>query len=239
MKIGLFSDIHLEHRPSNQWEVVNRLIETSQGCDLVVNAGDTHHEIEVREGVKKSLRKTGAQYISVMGNHDFYGNDWHDNNFNQVIDLEAFGFGSGKKILHGTMWTNFDNSELVEHEAWRCISDFRWINGLEGPHLMHRKFNRFLEMVESEKPDIVVSHFAPHPGSIHPRWAGAMLNGYFCPNALDRLTHKPKLWLHGHIHDPVDYVHKGGTRVVANPLGYPGETYKDISQYQTKVIEIE
>jgi hypothetical protein len=28
-----------------------------------------------------------------------------------------------------------------------------------------------------------------------------------------------KVWVHGHMHDPVDYV-IGGTRVVSNPRGY-------------------
>ena len=40
----------------------------------------------------------------------------------------------------------------------------------------------------------------------------------FC-NALDTLLPKAKLWLHGHLHAPSQYVSQG-CRVVANPLGY-------------------
>ena len=40
----------------------------------------------------------------------------------------------------------------------------------------------------------------------------------FC-NALDHLLPHAQLWLHGHLHCPVDYTHQG-CRVVANPLGY-------------------
>jgi hypothetical protein len=34
---------------------------------------------------------------------------------------------------------------------------------------------------------------------------------------------KAKLWVHGHIHSPSDYM-IGSTRVLANPRGYPNES---------------
>ena len=40
----------------------------------------------------------------------------------------------------------------------------------------------------------------------------------FC-NALDHLLPLADMWLHGHLHCPLDY-EKEGCRVVANPLGY-------------------
>jgi predicted phosphodiesterase len=232
MKIGLFSDIHLEHcDPRRGGEIAERLLETARGCDLIVNAGDTHHELEIRQAIKKDFTKNGFAYIDVVGNHDMYGHGWQDE-----PGITQIAYPSGLQIVAGAMWTNFNDNPMTEAAAEMFISDFRWIWGVDASGMCH-KFNNFLARIESVKPDIVISHFAPSPGSIHPRWAGADLNGYFCPNALDRLTHKPRLWLHGHIHDPVDYEYRG-THVVANPLGYPGETYKDINQYSMKVIEI-
>lgn len=60
----------------------------------------------------------------------------------------------------------------------------------------------------------------PHPRSIHPRYAGDLLNAAFVSANLEALVHQADLWLHGHVHDSFDYWVRG-CRVVANPLGYP------------------
>ena len=65
---------------------------------------------------------------------------------------------------------------------------------------------------------VVVTHFAPSLLSSDPRYGLTPGTAGFC-NALDDLFPLAKLWLHGHLHCPNDYV-KGGCRVVANPLGY-------------------
>lgn len=65
---------------------------------------------------------------------------------------------------------------------------------------------------------VVVTHFAPSLLSADPRYGLTPGTAGFC-NALDDLFPLAKLWLHGHLHCPNDYV-KGGCRVVANPLGY-------------------
>lgn len=65
---------------------------------------------------------------------------------------------------------------------------------------------------------VVVTHFAPSLQSADPRYGLAPGTAGFC-NALDDLLPQAKLWLHGHLHAPSDYL-KHGCRVVANPLGY-------------------
>ena len=65
---------------------------------------------------------------------------------------------------------------------------------------------------------VVVTHFAPSLLSADPRYGLTPGTAGFC-NALDDLFPLAKLWLHGHLHCPNDYV-KHGCRVVANPLGY-------------------
>lgn len=67
-------------------------------------------------------------------------------------------------------------------------------------------------------PTVVITHFAPSLLSADPRYGLAPGTAGFC-NALDALLPSAKLWLHGHLHCPQDYV-AGGCRVVANPLGY-------------------
>lgn len=72
-------------------------------------------------------------------------------------------------------------------------------------------------------PTVVVTHHAPHPGSIHPRYAGQSLNAAFASD-LSAVIEKgqPDLWVHGHVHDCHDY-EVGRTRVLCNPKGYADE----------------
>ena len=65
---------------------------------------------------------------------------------------------------------------------------------------------------------VVVTHFAPSLRSADPRYGVSAGTAGFC-NALDDLLPSAQLWLHGHLHCPVDYTVEG-CRVVANPLGY-------------------
>ena len=65
---------------------------------------------------------------------------------------------------------------------------------------------------------VVITHFAPTLLSADPRYGLTPGTAGFC-NALDPLLKHANLWLHGHVHTKVDYVHNG-CRVVANPLGY-------------------
>ncbi len=70
-------------------------------------------------------------------------------------------------------------------------------------------------------PTVVVTHFAPSLRSADPRYGLTAGTAGFC-NALDDWLAHAQLWLHGHLHCPIDYTHQG-CRVVANPLGYAGK----------------
>lgn len=67
-------------------------------------------------------------------------------------------------------------------------------------------------------PTVVVTHFAPSLMSADPRYGLTPGTAGFC-NALDDLLPQAQFWLHGHLHAPSHYVHRG-CRVMANPLGY-------------------
>jgi hypothetical protein len=69
-----------------------------------------------------------------------------------------------------------------------------------------------------EGTTVVVTHFAPSLHSADPRYGLTPGTAGFC-NALDDWLALAQFWLHGHLHAPSDYRHRG-CHVVANPLGY-------------------
>ena len=81
---------------------------------------------------------------------------------------------------------------------------------------------------------VVITHFAPSLRSADPRYGLTPGTAGFC-NAMDELLPRARLWLHGHLHAPSDYlaqgVHGDGRawhcRVVANPLGYARKGEQD------------
>lgn len=78
---------------------------------------------------------------------------------------------------------------------------------------------------------VVVTHFAPTLHSADPRYGLVPGTAGFC-NGLDELLPNADLWIHGHLHCPVDHTVRGRTgpdaatgrdwacRIVANPRGY-------------------
>ena len=79
---------------------------------------------------------------------------------------------------------------------------------------------------------VVVTHFAPSLLSADPRYGRTPGTAGFC-NALDPLLAQALLWLHGHLHCPMDYTHQG-CRVVANPLGYARKGEQ--AQFQAELV---
>jgi hypothetical protein len=68
-------------------------------------------------------------------------------------------------------------------------------------------------------PRVVVTHHLPSWGSVSPEFLAADTNPGFASD-LDDLFPGVALWIHGHTHSSHDYF-AAGTRVVANPRGYP------------------
>ena len=66
---------------------------------------------------------------------------------------------------------------------------------------------------------VVVTHHAPHRGSLLSKYAKHWLSGAYVNELPDSFFEVPALWVHGHLHDQLDY-RVGNTRVVCNPRGY-------------------
>lgn len=91
---------------------------------------------------------------------------------------------------------------------------------------LHEKTLAFIDgalAVEHDGPTVVVTHHAPHPGSVAAKYAGDPLTPAFVSDLTGLIeARKPDLWVHGHVHDVFDY-RVGETRMVCNPRGYTNE----------------
>jgi Icc-related predicted phosphoesterase len=219
MKIHVLSDLHLEFAPV-VWPEVE--------ADVVVLAGDIGVGKHGLKWILQTIRDRPAIYVS--GNHEYYGQKipkltrelkelavgtnvhFLENESAVIGDVEFFG---------GTLWTDFElygNPVLAGVAASVELTDFRRIR----VEPTYRRF-RPLDARQSVPKRVVVTHHAPSARSLSPFFPNHPLNPAFA-SRLDELIEElaPAIWIHGHIHHPSDY-RIGGTRVLANPRGYPGE----------------
>lgn len=160
----------------------------------------------------------------------------------RVIFLEratwecAVGAGKRARFICATLWTDFrlyGTQAASMTAAQERLADFSVIKIERGYKLrtlhpsdtarLHDASVAFLRRELSKPfdgPTVVVTHHAPSPRSIAPRFRGDPLNPAFASN-LDTLidTYKPALWIHGHMHDSSNY-EIGRTQIVCNPRGY-------------------
>lgn len=235
MKLGLISDTHIEIYPRRLIKVLNMLL-TSE-ADVLVLAGDIGNISQV-EVLTKELNDAKRHTILVHGNHECYTTT----RVNVVESLTKFSNNNeyihflnnsavtlyDKTIYGGCMWTNFLSSPVNALTAMRWINDFRMIHDMKKYHGIDEMITQhsLFRTNSPETIDICVTHFSPSLLGVG-KWAGDPLNPYY-HNDMGLFAHdkEVKLWLHGHIHEDVDYL-LGETRVLTNPIGYDMENRTD------------
>lgn len=253
MKIHLLSDLHLSVHP---------MPVPPADADVVVVAGDLARP----QGSIEWASKFDQPTLFVAGNHEFYGSDLsttvaqlreHAKGTHvHVLECDEWQF-EGVRFLGCTLWSDYRlitdpaQRELGLQQAMTMVRDFSRIAVAPGlpalftPTVSQELFDHSVEWLESKfgeahaGPTVVVTHFAPSPGSIHPRFAGSPLNACFVSDLESRILRwQPQLWLHGHVHDSFDY-HVGRTRVVANPRGYARDGVVENAHFDpSMVIEV-
>ncbi|HEX5485498.1 MAG TPA: metallophosphoesterase [Limnobacter sp.] len=238
MRIALYSDLHLETLA--RFPALQEVPSPAADADLVVLAGDIHQGTLGLD----ALSKLGKQHVYVSGNHEYYKHDIEilDQQLAERADQLGLNFLQRRAVvIHGvrflgcTLWTDFNiqpgwrlGAELV---AKAFLPDYKLIR-FRGKQFtpvdsidLHQQNLDWLESalaVPFDGKTVVVTHHAPHPQSIHPRFNLSPINAAFVSD-LGHLMGKADVWLHGHMHDSFDYtVHAGGgqTRVLVNPRGY-------------------
>ena len=233
MKLNVLSDLHLS---------LGALDVPRNDADLVILAGDIARPADALAwacGIDKPV-------LYVPGNHEFYGGSL-DATLDQLkelsaatnvrtLDDEAVTL-DGVRFLGSTLWTDFllygrDGRDAAMREGQRFLRDFTRIRASDDPPMLFTpedaaaRFARHAQWLQAalnetfDGPTVVITHHAPSPASIHPRFAGSPLNACFVSNAEHLLDgDRVELWVHGHTHDSFDYT-VNGTRVVCNARGY-------------------
>jgi predicted phosphodiesterase len=185
--------------------------------------------------------------IYIAGNHEFY----HGKFVGSLQDLRNecskfpnvyFLEDDCKKIndvtfVGGTLWSDMNKGDpLTLHAVSDMMNDYRMIRHdglgytkLRPAHVVarHRRSIEYIRTVMEGKFDekfVVVGHMAPCGLSIAPQYQNdKLMNGAYYSDLSEFILDHPqiKLWTHGHMHQPFDYM-VGDCRVVCNPRGYHG-----------------
>ena len=234
MRLQILSDLHLSGGAPPI---------PATGADVIVLAGDVARPAEAIAWASS----LATPVLYVPGNHEFYGSSI-DGTLRElrtrsrrtnvrVLDDDELVL-DGVRFLGSTLWTDFlldgdgEMRTAAMAEACRFVRDFSRIRAADGDDALftpgdaaarHARHAAWLESrlaCRHDGPTVVVTHHAPSRRSIHPRYAGSLLNACFVSDAA-RLAggDRASLWIHGHTHDSFDY-DLAGTRVVCNPRGY-------------------
>ncbi len=235
MKLHILSDLHLSLGALEP--------PRCDDAEVVVLAGDIARP---REAVAWATR-FDKPVLYVPGNHEFYGAGL-DATAAELTRLcagtqvrlldDAEVVIEGVRFLGSTLWTDFElyadaaTKAAALAQAQQSMRDFSRIRRREGDDAvltpvdaaaLFRRHAAWLAARLAEPhdgPTVVITHHAPSPRSIHPRFADSLLNPCFVSDAEHLLDGgRVQLWIHGHTHDSFDYRLRG-TRVVCNPRGY-------------------
>lgn len=253
MKIAYGSDLHLEF---------GEFILNPTDADVLVLAGDIFVIEDIVAGMGKEYRayqhflaQVATRYkdvIYVMGNHEHYHGNIESTyrllreflpDFVHILEQSSVVV-QGQRFVGATLWTDMgQGAPEVKAMVQYRMNDYRVIEDglfpLEAGVTMNIHNNTMLYFEKTIKSsDVVVTHHLPSWKSVHSKYAHDKIMSCGYASHLDDfvLKHSPKLWFHGHSHEPQDYM-VGETRVTSNPRGYVG--YEPQSEgYKLKVITI-
>jgi Icc-related predicted phosphoesterase len=248
MILHVMSDIHFEHmtqkRRDNFWADWQATCEQEASAGAVcILAGDID-SLAVHANNKipaqRSLGEFADRYqtvICVPGNHEYHGTSFVDAKASILAIRSAQTsyrlniLRPGEKVyvdhvpfMGGTMW--YPNVNDTHLEGQFC--DFYLIKDSQKIYTSNDTFMH-ATLGQCSNDVIMVTHHLPFYESIAPQWQGSYLNPFFFNSRVEKEIKEeicPRLWIHGHTHNPIDYMKKIGKhefRVYANPFGYPNE----------------
>lgn len=182
----------------------------------------------------------------VMGNHEHYGGKFWKT-YDQLVRLlpanvtllddqcEEYG---GVLFVGATLWTDMNKGDPLTLAVIKdYMNDYRAITynypqygtyhkmrpiDTVHMHIISKQYIKTVVEENADKPVVVITHMAPSFMSVNEKYIHDKIsNGAYCSDLSELILDNPniKLWVHGHMHDPVNYM-IGQTKVVCNPRGY-------------------
>jgi Icc-related predicted phosphoesterase len=242
MRLQIISDLHIDVAPP-------RPIAVASDIDAVVVAGDTCEGAEAGFVFLRGIVPMRVPIIAVLGNHEFYRRGHGEELAQARSAAPLYGvhlLENDTLTLHGvrfvgcSLWTDYQlfgahNLPLAMTAAATGLRDHKRIKWSKQPWrrfrpqealLLHKRARAFIAQTLAEPfsgPTVVVTHHAPHPGSLHLRYANDLISAAYVSDLTAVIeAGKPALWAHGHVHSAFNY-RVGDTRVICNAHGYGSE----------------
>lgn len=225
--LWILSDLHQDHGAFS--------LDVPPGADVALVAGDVVNDDFLIELARK------IPVVFVAGNHEFYGHAYHD----RIATLSELPIAflnddtvtvnlAGKKpvrVIGSTLWTDYNGAyQPAMAAAGKSMNDHRKIKWhwdefrpTDALHLHMASRDYLRSNSHFDGATVVMTHHAPSMRSVAPKYEGDIIN-YAFASRMDDIVEESgaALWVHGHTHTSFDY-NIGGTRVLCNPHGYPGE----------------
>ena len=252
MKIHLLSDLHNEFlrnskkRPHHHWS--GSIPETD--ADVIVLAGDIDVGIAGAAWAVSESKRLGKTILYVAGNHEFYHHEYYSVKSGiaglcagtavQYLDGGVY-VQDDVRIIGITLWTNYEAFDRLPRDQSmlyidNCLTDHRVIEvnvndvgtRFTPQHALdiHQRELNWLSAQLNQRFDgktVVVTHHGPHHVCQHPAFPLSEMSGAFHSDLSEIIESSDiAVWAFGHTHANVDEV-IGGTRIVSNQAGYPGE----------------
>lgn len=221
MKLDLVSDVHLEFGN----------MPVPKGGEVLVLAGDIHVGLKALDWIEECLKRYDQVYY-VLGNHEFYNHEYHST---VRAWLEIAGKHENLEVLHNMVHA-YNGVRFLGTTLWTPALRY----GLKD-YIVIKYANRILEPSDTQAlyyeaqqfltdalaqpwagETVVITHHAPVPECVVPKYAGDSLNENFHCNLNYMIAENDiAFWLHGHMHDSI-FIEQDGTVIVCNPRGYVG-----------------
>jgi Icc-related predicted phosphoesterase len=161
---------------------------------------------------------------------------------NSVAVIKGIKDTEAVRFVGATLWTNYrlfgdHNAALAMRAAADGMSDHRLIRWSKSPWrrfrpqealMMHTGSVAYIMRelkTDFPGPSVLVTHHPMHVRSLT-NVSESLLAAAYCSDLETLLLEcQPSIAVHGHVHTNSDY-YVGGTRIICNPRGHPGENEK-------------
>ncbi len=256
MKVQIASDLHLEGCPGHLPGEAAFLPVPDR--DLLILAGDIGVDMNAWRFVERELEASPVIYVP--GNHEYYTEcrradvdtawrrraETHPGLHYLVTEgVEIDGVRFWGAPWYSDLWNSAPDDGWGAHyhrEVERGINDFwwRWGGGewTLARHIEHHLMQTEALKAQAAKVDVVITHWPPTKGAMHPKFDGDPLNPYFINDKPDLVREiGATLWISGHTHEAYDY-QEGATRCIGNPTGYLGEERQSRLFRPDKIVDV-